>query len=236
MPQVTNLGTSLVKELCWERTSTHTCAVSLHDTIYITYLVRTDAQSDASSCANSVGRSDKRIRTEVYIKHGSLSTFAKNILARTQHLVDFHLAVYHTELLQIFDAFHPGLLYFCDIEISITERSYLLEVLCLMSLILSLEVIQNVANTQTSTAHLIGISRTNALACSSHLVLTLRGFDGSIEHTMSRHDEMCFFRDIETALQVVTALLKILGLLHEKVWSQYHTITNDVYLATLKNT
>ena len=105
-----------------------------------------------------------------------------------------------------------------------------------MSLILSLEVIQNIANTQTSTAHLVGISRTNTLACSSHLVLTLRGFDGSIEHTMSRHDEMCFLRDIETALQVVTALLKILGLLHEKVGSQYHTITNDVYLATLKNT
>ena len=32
----------------------------------------------------------------------------------------------------------------------------------------------------------------------------------------------------------MTALLKLFSLLHEEIWCQYNSITNDVYLATLE--
>ena len=236
MTEFTDLGTCLVEELCREWTCTDTGTVSLHDTINITDAVRTDTQTDAGTRTDGIGRSNERIRTEVNIEHGTLSTLAENILAGTEHLVDFHLTIDELELLQVFDTLHPGLLNLCDIEVGITETSDGLEMSSLVGSILLLEIVEDIAYAETGTAHLICISRTDTLTGSTHLVLTLRSLDSSIEHTMSRHDEMSLLRDEETTLEVVTALLQILSFAHEEVWSQDYAITNDVHLTTLEDT
>ena len=121
MTEVTNLLASLVEELCREWTCAHTCTVSLHDTIYITYLIRADAKTDAGTCADGIGRGNEWVRTEVYIEHSALSTLAEDVLARAEHLVNLHLTVDELKLLQVFDALHPSLLYLSDIEVGIAE-------------------------------------------------------------------------------------------------------------------
>ena len=106
----------------------------------------------------------------------------------------------------------------------------------LVSSILLLEIVKDIAYAKTGTANLVSISRTDTLTSSTYLVLSLRSLDSSIEYTVSRHDEMCLLRDVKTALQIMTALLKILSLTHKEVWSQNYTIADDVHLTTLENT
>ena len=101
------------------------------------------------------------------------------------------LRVYNLELLEVFDALHPCLLYFGNVEVGVAKSCNLLEVSSLVSLIFSLEVVKDVAYTEPVARNLVGICRTDALAGSAYLVLALRGFDGSIKHTVCRHDEMC---------------------------------------------
>ena len=105
----------------------------------------------------------------------------------------------------------------------------------LVCLVFLLEIVEDIAYTESATRHLVGVCRTYALACSTHLVLALRGFDGSVEHTVCGHNEMSLLRDVQTALKVVSALLKILSLLHEEVGSEYHAVADDVDLASLEN-
>ena len=105
-----------------------------------------------------------------------------------------------------------------------------------MSFILLLEVLKDITHAQTSTAYLVSISRTNTLTSCTNLIFTLRSLDGCVEHTMSRHDEMSLLGNMKTALEVMTALLQVLSLLHEEVWSQNDTITNNVHLTALENT
>ena len=105
-----------------------------------------------------------------------------------------------------------------------------------MLLILSLEIVKDITYAKTRAAYLVSIGRTDALTGGTHLVLTLRSLDGSVKHTMSRHDEMSLLGDVQATLQVVTALLQVLSLLHEEVWSQDDTVTNNVHLSTLEDT
>ena len=97
------------------------------------------------------------------------------------------------------------------------------------------EVLKNVAHAQTVTAHFVSICRTDALAGSAHLVLTFLSLVGSIEHAVSGHNEMSLLRDMQTRLQLMAALFQRLGLFHEEVGSQHHTIADDVHLAPLKD-
>ena len=173
MSEVAYLCTCFVEEFCWERTCTNTCTVSLHYTIYIANAVRTNAQADASTCADGIRRSNKRIRTEVNIEHCALSTLAKNILTRTQNLVYLVLAIHNLELLKIFNAFHPYLLNLCNVEVGVTECCNLFEMSSFMRLILLLEVVENITHTQTTARNFIRISRTDTLTSCAYLVLTL---------------------------------------------------------------
>ena len=52
---------------------------------------------------------------------------------------------------------------------------------------------------------------------------------------MGRHDEMCFLRDVESRLQLMSATLQVAGLIHEEIGSQHHAITNHIHLTTLED-
>ena len=96
-------------------------------------------------------------------------------------------------------------------------------------------MIEDITYAQTVTADLISVGRTDALASSTHLVLALLRFIGSVEHTVSRHDEMRLLGDMQTGMQVVTTGLKCLGLVHEEIRSEHYAIADNVHLATLED-
>ena len=98
-----------------------------------------------------------------------------------------------------------------------------------------LEVIEDVTHAQTVARHLIRIGRTNALTGGTYLVLTLLGLVGCIEHTMGGHDEMGLLGDMQTGMQIMTAGLQCLRLVHKQVGRQHHTVTDDVDLSTLED-
>ena len=104
----------------------------------------------------------------------------------------------------------------------------------LVGSILLLKAVEDIADTQTVTAYLVGIRRTDALAGSTYLILTLLCLVGSIEHAVGRHDEVSLLRNMKTLLQFVSTGLQRLSFLHEEVGSQYDAITNDVDLTTLE--
>ena len=98
-----------------------------------------------------------------------------------------------------------------------------------------LEVVEDIAYTQTIAGNLIGIGGTNALAGGTYLVLAFLGLIGCIEQTVGGHDEMGLLGDMQALLQFMAAGLERLGFLHEQVGSQYDTITDDIYLTTLED-
>ena len=102
--------------------------------------------------------------------------------------------------------------------------------------ILLLKVLKDVTYTQTVTAYLIRISRANALTRRTNLVLALLSLIGSIEHPVSRHDEMSLLGDMKTGMEIMAACLECLCLVHEEIGSQHHTIADDIHLATLEDT
>ena len=79
--------TRLVKQFSWERSGTHTCAISLDDSEDLADLVRSDAKSHTCSSADGVGRSDKRITAEIHVEHSALSPFAQHRLAFLENVV-----------------------------------------------------------------------------------------------------------------------------------------------------
>ena len=98
-----------------------------------------------------------------------------------------------------------------------------------------LEVLEDITNAETVSADFIGISRSNTLTGGTYLILTLLGLIGSIEHTVSGHDEMGLLRDMQTLVQMMATGLQGLGLLHEQIRSKHHTVTNDIHLSTLED-
>ena len=98
-----------------------------------------------------------------------------------------------------------------------------------------LEVVEDIAYTQTIAGNLIGIGGTNALAGGTYLVLAFLGLIGCIEQTVGGHDEMGLLGDMQALLELMAAGLESLGFLHEQVGSQYDTITDDIYFTALEN-
>ncbi len=236
MTEITDGLAGLIEELCGEWSCTYTCAVSLHNAIDIADLVWTNAETCASTCTNCVTGGDERIAAEVYIEHRALSALAKNGLAGTEQLVDLNLAVHDGELAEIFNAFHPALLcLFEAFEISPAQSLEHLQMTLLVSLVFSLETLKNVAYTQTVTAHLVGISRADTLTGRTHLVLAFCSLKCTVENAVSRHDEMCLFRDTEMRMKLMSTLLKVLSLVHEKIRSQYYSIADVVDLTALED-
>ena len=106
--------------------------------------------------------------------------------------------------------------------------------LCLS--ILLLEVLKDITYTQTVTTNLISISRSNTLTRSTYLVLTLLSLISSIEHTMSRHNEMSLLRNVQTTAKFMSTGLQSLSLFHKEIGSQHNAITDNVHLVALKYT
>ena len=128
----------------------------------------------------------------------------------------------------------PLLLHLSNIVVEV-ERLQDCLVTGLSGSILFREVLQDIAHTETVAAHLVGIGGADALARRTHLVLALLGLVGSIEHTMRRHNQVCFLRNMQSALQLVSALLQRFGLVHKQVGSQHHAVADNVHLATLED-
>ena len=139
------------------------------------------------------------------------------------------------ELAQVVYAFEPLLLYL----VNVVFKSHGLQdslMTGFVGCIFFIESFKYIANTQAVTANLVGIGRAYSLTCRTYLVLTLLGLVGSIKHTVGRHDEVSFLRDVQAFLQLVTAGLQSHCFFHKEVWRQYDTIADNVHLATLENT
>ena len=191
----TNLVARLVEELGGERTSPHTRAISLEDTIDIANLARSHTQTRAGARTNSVGRSDERIGAEVDVEHRTLSTLAEDGLAFVQKAVDFVFAIHQLELLQVFNAFEPSLFSLSQVVFKVQALENLF-VAGLGGGILLVEVVQEVAYTQAVATYLISIGRANSLACGTHFGITLSGLISSIEQTVSRHNKVSLLRNV----------------------------------------
>ena len=145
------------------------------------------------------------------------------------------LGIDNLELLEVLNAFHPLLLHLRDVVVSVVKTLENFFMTCLVGSILLCEVVENVAYTQTITTGLVGVSRANAFTRRANLVLALSCFVSCIEQTVGWHDEVCLLRNVETVLQIVTALLQILGLIHKEVGGKHHAVTDNVHFVTLEN-
>ena len=230
----TDLVARLIKEFGGERTGTHTRTVGLEDAIYVAYLTGSHTQARAGACTDGVGRSDERIGTEVDVEHRALCPLTEDRLAFVQETVDFVFAVHQLELLQVFDAFEPGLFGLGQVVFVVQALENLL-VAGLGGGILLVEVVQQVAHAQTVAAHLVGIGRTDALARCTHFGIALGGLVGSVEQTVGGHDEMGLLRDVKALLQVVARCFERFGLSLEESRIEHYAISDDIHLVALEN-
>lgn len=232
--QGTDLVARLVEELGGERTGTYACTIGLEDAIDISNLTRSHAQTRAGTRTDGVGRSNERIGTEIDVEHRALCTLAEDGLAFVQEAVDFVFAVHQLELLQVFDAFEPGLFGLSQVVFEVQALEYLL-VAGFGGGILLVEVVQQVAHAQTVATHLVGIGRTDALACRPHFGIALGSLISGVEQTVGRHDEMSLLRNVKALLQVVTRGFERFGLSLEEGRVEHHAVTDDIHLVALKN-
>ena len=102
------------------------------------------------------------------------------------------------------------------------------------SCIFFFKVMQNIAYTQSITAHLVRISRTNTFSGGSYFRISLGCFVCCIQNTMSRKNQMSFLRDVQTFFQRMSACFQRLSFCLEQRRIKYHSITNDVHFITLE--
>ena len=235
MSQCAHLVTSLVEQFCRERTGTYTSTVCLEDTEHLADTVRSYSQTGAGTCTNRIGRSNKRIRTEINIKHRSLSTFAKNALAVFQIIVNLMLTVYKMELFQIFDTFHPCFFQFCEV-IFVVQTFQDLFVTSFRRTVFLFEVMKDITYTNTVTANFIRISRANAFTGCSYFRISLGCFVSSVQYAVCRKDEMSFLRNVQTLFQWVSRCFECLSFRFEQCRIEHYTVTDNIYLISLKNT
>ena len=100
-------------------------------------------------------------------------------------------------LLQIVNTLHPLTLDFLQLIIGVVQRMKHLLMARLQFGIFRFEILEDVAHAQSVARNLVGIGRTDALAGGAHLVLALLSLVGSVQHAMSRHNEMGFPRDVQ---------------------------------------
>ena len=99
-----------------------------------------------------------------------------------------------------------------------------------------IEVIQNIAHTQTVTADLVGVSRTDTLARSANLGFPFCRLVGFVQQAVGRQDQVRFLGYIETLRQRVSRLRQFFRLFHKQQRVKHHTIADDVHLAPLEDT
>ncbi len=202
MTQRANLVTGLVEQFCRERTGTYTRTIGLENAIYLTNLVGSNTQTGTSTSTDRIGRSDKRIRTEINVQHCPLRTFAQYRLADSQQIIHLVFAVHQPELFQVFDTFEPCLLHFRKVILIVQALQYLF-MTGLGRCILLVKVMQNVAYTYTVTADFIRISRSDTFSGRSYLRISFGCFVRSIQYAVSRHNEMCLLGNVQSFLQVM---------------------------------
>ena len=97
-----------------------------------------------------------------------------------------------------------------------------------------IKVVQDVTHTQTVAADFIRISGADALACGSHLGVSLGCLVSGIQQAVGRQNEVGLLGDVQTFFQVVAGSLQCFGLGFEQSRVQYHPVTDDVYLIALE--
>ena len=105
----------------------------------------------------------------------------------------------------------------------------------LQRIVLLLEVVQNVAHTQSRAACLLAVGGADALSCGAHFVLSLGCLIGAVEHTVRGQDEMGALADVQTALEVVTGSLQLMCLGSEQVGSYHAAVAYDVQFALIED-
>ena len=191
MSQRTHLVSCFIKQFSRERTCSYASTICFEDTVNFSDTVGSYAQSGAGTGTNCIGRSNKRIRTEVDIKHSTLCTFTKNTLSVLQQIVYFMFAIYKMELFQIFDTFQPCLFQFSKI-IFVVQAFQDLFVTSLCSSVFLIEIMKDITYTDTVTAYFIRICRTDPLTGSSHFGSSFGSFVSSVQDTVCRKNEMRF--------------------------------------------
>ena len=171
----------------------------------------------------------------VDVEHGALGALCQHVLALCQQLVYLNLCVGELEAAHILYACHPLLLLLGDVVVGIVQVSENLLVTCLQLGILLLKILKDVAHAQTDAACLVAVSRTDALACRAHLSLALCCLVCTVEHTVSRQDEMRTLGNVQAVLQRVAGVFKLFCLKHEKIGSYHASVSDDVYLVFCKN-
>ena len=144
------------------------------------------------------------------------------------------LAVYQRELLQELNTFHPGLFNLCQVILIIQTFQNLLMTSFGFSIFL-FEVMQDITYTQTVTANLIGISRTDTFTRRAYFSITFRSFVSGVQYAVGRQDEMRFLRNMQARFQVMTGCFQCFSLCLEESRIKHHAITNDIHLVTLEN-
>ena len=139
------------------------------------------------------------------------------------------------ELLQIFDTFHPCFFEFSEI-IFIVQTLQNLFVTSFCRTIFLIEVMKNITYTNTITAYFIRISRTDTFTGSSYFRISFSCFISGIQNTVRRKNEMSFLRNVQTLFQWVSRCFECLSFRFEQCRIEHYTITDNIYLISLKNT
>lgn len=201
-------ASEVIGELGREGSRSHTGGVGLDNANAALHLVRGEAHSSANSSNSGGGRCHERVSTVVDVKHASVGTLGKNVLAFlvslvqemdsvTDHVLLKHLVTHVLDLSE-FCFFVDGHVEHALVGLSKSSvRSHkvlpwLLEHAC----------------ADTVAGHLGGVSRTNALLGGAKLATTTSLLEHAIDLLVEIKEEVGTVRDLEAALSVDASLLK----------------------------
>ena len=97
------------------------------------------------------------------------------------------------------------------------------------------KVVENVTYTQTVTAHLVGVCRTDTLARGSNFRRAFEFLVGSVKQTVCRHYQVCLFRYFQNFLDIDAAFFQIFCFFSEKHRVEHYAISDYVHLPMLEN-
>ena len=78
------------------------------------------------------------------------------------------------------------------------------------------------------TRNLVGICRTDSLACSADFTCAHLSLAGSVEQTVSWHDEMSLLGYAEYVVEVYAVGFELSGLLAEEHWVEHNAVADNI--------
>ncbi|RMN95057.1 hypothetical protein ALQ50_05526 [Pseudomonas coronafaciens pv. coronafaciens] len=230
--------TNVVEQLGRKRPRTHTRGVSLGDTQNVIQIHRTETRTGGDAASSGVGAGDVRIGAVVDVQQRALGTFEHDVLAIATHLMQRSSDVEHQRLEQV-SVFHALVECFLEVDgrlFVVIDQHKVVIVEQFAQLGGEALAVEQVADAQSATRHLVFVSRADTTTGGADLEFAAGFFARLIQCNVIRQDQRAGRADAQALAHRNAFLFQLDDFAQERVGGDHHTIADQALHAFAQHT